>query len=202
MNKEVFLTTLRKKLEGLPPEDIKRSVDYYAEMIDDRMEDGKSEEEAVALMGSIDEIVSQIFMDTPLPKLVRAKAKPQRALITLEIVLLVLGFPLWFPLMIAAAVIVLSVYIVFWSIVISFYAAAISIGAGALACLWGTMATAQLGYGTSAVLFLGACFLLVGIAILLFLGSIALTRGVWELGKFQFHSLKRRFIGKRGENHA
>lgn len=39
-----------------------------------------------------------------------------------QITLLVLGFPLWFPLLIAIIVIVLSVYIILWAIVISLWA--------------------------------------------------------------------------------
>lgn len=39
-----------------------------------------------------------------------------------QITLLVLGFPLWFPLLVAIIVIVLSVYIILWAIVISLWA--------------------------------------------------------------------------------
>ena len=48
MSKTEFLTELKKALEGLPEEDIEKSLEYYSEMIDDRIEDGLSEEEAVA----------------------------------------------------------------------------------------------------------------------------------------------------------
>ena len=75
MKKQEFLAVLRDRLRGLPQEDIQRSVDYYSEMIDDRMEDGLREESAVAALGSMDEIVSQILMETSLPKLVKAKVK-------------------------------------------------------------------------------------------------------------------------------
>ena len=47
MNKEEFLSELRTKLSGLPQEDIEERISFYSEMIDDRMEDGISEEEAV-----------------------------------------------------------------------------------------------------------------------------------------------------------
>ena len=45
MDKFEFITELRAKLWALPEADKQRSVDYYREMIDDRMEDGLSEEE-------------------------------------------------------------------------------------------------------------------------------------------------------------
>ena len=60
MNKKAFLWALMDGLSGLPMEDIERSLDYYSEMIDDRMEDGLSEEEAVAAMGPVKEICAQI----------------------------------------------------------------------------------------------------------------------------------------------
>ena len=60
MNKAEFLAALRERLSGLPEEDFNRSVDYYTEMIDDRVEDGMSEEEAVACLGSMDEIITQM----------------------------------------------------------------------------------------------------------------------------------------------
>ena len=73
MNKYEFLGRLRERLAGLPPKDIDASLDYYAELIADRIEDGMSEEEAVAALGTIDEIVAQILEDTPLPKLVKER---------------------------------------------------------------------------------------------------------------------------------
>ena len=35
MNKIEFLTVLRERLQGLPEEDINKSIDFYCEMIDD-----------------------------------------------------------------------------------------------------------------------------------------------------------------------
>lgn len=52
MTKQEFLLRIRNGLAALPKEDIEKSVEYYREMIDDRMEDGLSEEEAVAAIGS------------------------------------------------------------------------------------------------------------------------------------------------------
>ena len=52
MNKQEFLSRLRKQLRGL--EDREERVTFYSEMIDDRMEDGLSEEEAVAAVGSLE----------------------------------------------------------------------------------------------------------------------------------------------------
>ncbi len=64
------------------------------------MEDGLSESEAIEAVGPVSQIVQQILMETPLPKLVKDKVKPRRSLKVWEIVLLVLGAPLWLSLLI------------------------------------------------------------------------------------------------------
>ena len=63
MNKTAFLKELRKRLKQLSKAERQQYIDYYAEMIDDRMEEGISEEEAVAVLGSADEIAAQIPAD-------------------------------------------------------------------------------------------------------------------------------------------
>ena len=54
MRKQEFLDLLRKKLAGLPREDVEERLAFYCEMIDDRTEECGSEEEAVAAIGSSD----------------------------------------------------------------------------------------------------------------------------------------------------
>ena len=80
MNKQEFLTDLRNALSGLPRREIEERVTFYSEMIDDRMEEGMSEEEAVAGTGTVEEVRTQIVADIPLQKLVmeRIHAEQQR----------------------------------------------------------------------------------------------------------------------------
>ena len=66
MDKALFLDELRRRLSGLPQSDLDERLLFYSEMIDDRMEDGLTEEEAVAGIGSVDEIVEQIMAEIPL----------------------------------------------------------------------------------------------------------------------------------------
>ena len=54
---------------------IEERLEFYSEMIDDRIEEGKSEFEAVREIGDVDEVVSQIASETPLYRLVKEKAK-------------------------------------------------------------------------------------------------------------------------------
>ena len=76
MNKAEFTQQLTNSLAGLSQYDINRSVDYYTEMIDDRVEDGMTEEDAVAALGSIDEIRSKILEEVPITKIVKEKMTP------------------------------------------------------------------------------------------------------------------------------
>ena len=141
MNKQQFLAELRKHLFGLPQDDIKQPLDYYAEIIDDRIEDGISEEDAVSDIGDPKEIAKQILIDIPLPKLIKQKIKPKRRLKVWEIVLLALGAPVWLPIIIAVVAIILSVYVVFWSVVASLYAVNLSVAfcgvAGVVGAIYG-----------------------------------------------------------------
>ena len=101
---------------------------FYSEMLDDQMEEGLSEEEAVAAVGPVDEIVRQIIADTPLAKLAKERMRPRRQLKAWEIVLLVLGSPLWLSLGLAAIAVIFAFYVVLWSVSVSLWAVFASLG--------------------------------------------------------------------------
>ena len=112
MTKREFLSELRDALYGLSQSEIEERLLFYSEMIDDRMEEGIPETEAVASLGSVVAAAEQILLDMPLPKLVKARVKPKRKLRAWEIVLIAVGSPVWFPILLALAAVVLAVYIV------------------------------------------------------------------------------------------
>ena len=97
-------------------------MSFYSEMIDDRIEDGLSEEEAVAAVGPVEDIVGQVITETPLSTLVRERVRPKRRMKTWELVLLILGSPIWLSLMIAGFAIVISIYAVIGSFIVAFWA--------------------------------------------------------------------------------
>lgn len=68
MNKQQFLDTIRDKIGALPPQDRERSLDFYSEIIDDRMEDGLTEEQALEAIGSVEEVAAQILQEAQVPK--------------------------------------------------------------------------------------------------------------------------------------
>ena len=119
MTKKEFIEELKNGLCGLPEEDIRRSIEFYSEMIDDRIEDGKTEEEAVADIGSVKDAVEQIISEIPMSKLIKEKVKPKRRMCAWERVLLALGSPIWISIIAALFAVVVSVYASIWSVAVS-----------------------------------------------------------------------------------
>ena len=177
MNKQQFLSRLEQALSGLPREDLQERLAFYGECIDDRMEEGISEEAAVAGLGSVEEIAAQILAETPLPALVRERFRPRGRMPVWEILLLVLGFPLWFPLLLAAFAVLLSVYIVLWSVILCLWAAELSLAASALAALGAGILSFFRGEASNALLMLGAGRALAGLSVFLFFGCKAASKG-------------------------
>ncbi len=196
MLKQAFLDALKSGLNGLPQADIDERLTFYGEMIDDRMEEGLSEEEAVAAIGTVDDVVNEILAETPLSKIVREKIKPKRRMKAWEIVLLVLGFPLWFPLSIVAFVLILVFYIVLWVLVICLWAIELCFWACALAGLVAGVIYMARGYIGAGIMLFGAGLFLAGLSIFLFFGCKAATVGTAKLAKKIVHGIKRLFVGK------
>ena len=196
MNKEDFLDELAKRLSGLPQEDIDERIAFYREMIYARMEEGLSEEEAIASIGSVDEVVRKIMAEYPLTTLVKDKVRPKRKLETWEIILLVLGFPLWFPLLIGAFAIVLSIYITIWAVIISLFAADFSCLAGCLGGLVGIFQYLRVGNFAGALFSVGAALVCAGVAILMFIACIYIAKTVIILTHKVVSGIKNSFVGK------
>jgi len=196
MNKSEFMAALRENLKGVPEDDINKSLDFYAEMIDDRVEDGMSEEEAVEALGSMEEIINQILSEISLPKLVKEKVRPKQTLKAWEVVLIVLGAPVWVPIVLALCSVVLSCYLVVWVMIISLYALDLSVAFSGLALV--ATAFAALVQGQFAVfgMMFGCGIMAVGLSILLFFGFNLVTKGILWLSKKILIGIKGLFIKK------
>ena len=198
MTKNEFLEKLRarERIFGLSEEEIAQSIAFYEELIDDRMEDGMSEEEAVADIGLPEEIAAQILSDLPLSRVVRAKIKPSRRLRAWEIVLLAVGSPIWISLLISVAAVLISLYAVLWSLV----AVAWSVGAAFCGTFLGSIAALVLLciYGSvgEGLMVLGIGMVCAGLAVLWWFVSIASTRGAVYLSKKTPLWTKALVIGK------
>lgn len=196
MSKQEFLVQLRKGLSGLPQEDVEERLAFYSEMIDDRMEEGITEEDAVSRIGSIDKIISQIKADIPLAKLVREKITPKKHLKTWVIVLLVLGSPIWLSLLIAAFAVILSLYASLWSVVISLWA----VFGALIGCVFGGIIAgiviACSGNVLSGIAMLSAGIICAGLSIFMFYGCKAATKGILMLTRKFAVRIKNCFMKK------
>ncbi len=196
MTKAEFFAALRRALDGLPEEEIQKSLDYYEEMIDDRMEDSTTEANAVAEMGPVDRIAAQIIGSTPLPTLVKNKMAPRRAHAGWEVGLIVLGAPLWGSLLLTAAAGLLSVLLVLWSIAAAVYAvdalfAAAAIGSVVICFV--LPATNGIAVGLAAV---GCGLFCAGAAILLFFGAGWLAHAMCWVSRKLMLGVKLCFVRK------
>ena len=193
MKKKEFLKELENSLRGLPQRDIDERIEFYSEMIDDRIEDGKSEEEAVREVGPIDDVVSDIAKDTSLVKLLSNRVKPKNRISALGVILIILGFPLWFPLLMVFFSLILVLFIVLWALVIVTYAVEVAlIGSSAV---MGIMTFAQMTDGVPYQASLGLTLCALGGAILFVFVCILATKVCFRLNKSVLLGFKRGIIG-------
>ena len=203
MHKRKFLLKLKRALFGCPPSEIRNHLAFYSEIIDDRVEDGLTEKEAVLEIGKPEEIAKEIRLEiSERPK------KEKRPLGTGAKVLILLGSPIWLSLGIAAAAIVFSlaisafavvfsVFVCLFAALISLYAVVLSLGVSGLACIAGGAACLFTGRFTEMLIALGAGFVLAAVCIWLFLVCApignAILRGIGNTWDFAVRIvLKRR----------
>lgn len=119
MSKKEFLESLGRLLKSLGKSEREKSLSYYNEIIDDYLEDGYTEEDAVEQIGNPG-LIAQEILDEQRSQAGTSMSGGMKGLIA---VLLVLGFPVWgslvlagLCLVLAAVLLVLSAYIVIWCI--------------------------------------------------------------------------------------
>lgn len=198
MLKREFLDKLRSKLSGLPKTEIEERLSFYGEMIDDRIEEGLTEENAVAAIGPVDEIAAQIVADTPLVQLAKERIKPRQQLKAWEIVLLVLGSPIWLSLAISAIAVAVSLYAAWWSVVGSLWAVFGSVVGVSVGGVISGMGTVFADGSLAGIALIGASLICAGISIFLYFGCKAATKGTVVLTKKIVLGIKKRLVRKEG----
>ena len=196
MNKREFLLQLEKGLSGLPKDEVNERLDFYGEIIDDRVEEGLSEEEAVAEIGSVGEIVSQIISDIPLHRLMKEKMQPKHELRAWETVFLILGSPIWLSLLLMFFAFMILAYTVMWSLIISLWCVFAGIIGCAVGGLLGGTVTALTGRSVSGIALVGAGIVCAGLAIFMFYGCDRATEFIALLTKKFALAVKGLFVRK------
>ena len=111
------------------------------------------------------------------------KMETHRRLKTGEVVLIVLGFPVWFSLLLAGVAVLVSLIVVLWSLIVSLWAVFASLVACGLALVTRGIVLAALGNGLSGIAVMGAGLICAGLAIFLQFGCKAATKGSCFLTK-------------------
>ncbi|MGX8692920.1 MAG: DUF1700 domain-containing protein [Clostridia bacterium] len=184
MTKAEYLERLRESLALMPAEEREAQLAYYEELFDDMLEDGMSEEQVVEHLGAPEAVAEELLAEMPLSTLVKNRVRAEGKLSALTIVLLVLGAPVWLPLLISAFAVLLSLLITLWAVGISLGVVLPAVGLALVGAGLGTL----FGQVTLPILLaLGA--ILCGVALLilgaLLMGVIArglakLCRAVWR----------------------
>ena len=160
-------------------------------------EDGLSEEDAVADMDAPNDVVDQILADMPLTKLVKEKIKPSHRLKAWEIILLILGSPIWAPLLLTAIVLVIAMAVVILALLLSFYAIVLSMAVAGIGGLLGVIPFFVTQNVPAALFMLGAAFAGIGLAILFIVAVKPVTIGIFKLYKASVNGIKRMFVKER-----
>lgn len=194
MNKQQFLGSVRLRLAGLPQADVERYLDYIREMIDDRMEDGLSEEEAVAAMGSPEYVASQLLMDAPPARQEPAK-KPRRDLEAWQVVLIVLGAPIWAPVLFGVLMALFGITVSLFATLFGLYCAA----GGLIAAGLGLVFAGPVQVAMPDLLFLlAAGFFLMGLGLLWILALNWVDRMIIRFCKWLYRKIRGLFSRKEG----
>lgn len=116
ITKKEFLALLKNALIGLSPQEISESINFYNEMISDRMEDGLSEEEAVAEIGSVSKIAAQIKAEKSSHVIEKPAAPKTKKRSATSLTLIILGSPIWISLLAALFAVIVSVFVTVLSV--------------------------------------------------------------------------------------
>lgn len=197
MDRQTFLAALTQSLARLPAAEIEKAINYYHEIFDDRLEEGMSETEIIAGLEPVEVIAQRIIDETPMHTLIKAKARSmQSGNKALNIILLVLGFPLWFPIVMSLLAILLTAYIVIWSLILVLFSIVLALGIAALAGIFGSPFgfAVQPGIG---VLMLGGGLLSGGLTILAFFIALYGSKGLIRLTVLMARGIRSLFLRKK-----
>lgn len=201
MTKQEFLEKIKNGIKNLPKEDTEKYLQYYSEIIDDRIEEGMDESESVSAMGDVDLIISDILKDKNysvenLEKTFYNNTKYARKERTKTLIIVLLTFPLW----ISLAAIVFSVAVSVFSVIIGLYATSFALGVSAIVCIALSVLLMFKGIAFMQILMiLGGFLVCLGVAIILFIISHYFTKLIVKLYKKIFQKLKEYIKTKKEE---
>ena len=179
----------------LSEEERRKNLEYYSELLDDMMEEGMTEAEATAKLGSPNQIAQSILQEMPLGKLVSTRMKPKSGWTPLAIVLAVVGSPVWVPLLLAGVAVMLAVFVSIWALGFAAVAVVLALAVAVVAAPIIAIRTAVLTLPLGLML-LGAGLVLLGLCVMGGLMAVELCKLLWQLTVWLAHKIKGLFIRK------
>lgn len=124
MNKTQFCALLGNKLKPyLSPKEMYKTLNFFEEMIDDRIDEGLSEEEAVSQLGDINIIVDQILDEHNIGKKQTKlvwRFIPRKIPKVLGFIITVLLFPVWITIFSLVTSLFIVILFIIFSIIVIF----------------------------------------------------------------------------------
>lgn len=197
MTRDEFLGRLGELLACLPADQVEETKAFYAETIADRMEDGMSEEEAVAAMGAPGE-VAEATLDDP-PAVPRAIARTRRRSTALLWVLTIVGSPVWVPLLLAFAAVAVTIYICIWVLAFCVWIVAAAFGGMGVVELLFAVGGITIGHIPYILASAGMGLGLLGVALLMGAGAWAVSKQIARLSALWAKKAVSPFWKGRGE---
>lgn len=194
MTRQEFLSALNDKLSNLPKKDTAERIKFYEEMIDDRIEEGLSEEEAIAELGTVDEIYEQFLGELPLLSIIKDRITPKNRPSGGMLALIISTSLIWFPLLIVGLSLVLSLYAALWSLVLSAWAVFASLAISAPLGVVSGIVSIFTANATQGILLIGGGLAFAGLAILAYYGSLYATKGSAILTKKMIIGIKNLIV--------
>ena len=153
MVRKKFDKRLRKSLKGLSRQERQEVIDYYNEMIDDSIESGKTEEQAIEELGSPEDLAKKILSENyPVEPISADKGsgkKKKSGLKPLWILLIIIGSPLWLSIAVVAFGVALGLLVCALGLVVGLFAACAGLVVGGVgATVYGVILLfIEFGYG-------------------------------------------------------
>ena len=197
MTRNEFITSLSARLQGIPGTERQKALDWYSELICDRMEE-MPEADAVSGIGSVDEIADEILSqyrqnttavhssDCTEPQ---SRRSPDKGVNTaLVIFAAAVLSPIWLPLLIVGLSLALVAVVLVWCAVVTVGVMLVSAAAvGAVGLVYGFWALFVINpaYG---LLVLGTALISAGLTLALIPLIVVTVKGaaeftVWSVGK-------------------
>lgn len=179
MTKQEYLDELRSALGELPADEARRACAFYEEMIDDRIEAGLDEQDAVAQMEPPAEAAARILDELPtVPRAIaRAQAARRSGCGTVALwAAVIVGSPLWVSVLIAALAFVLCGVIMLCLPVVVAWVIAVAFLLCVPVAIFASVCASFAGSGTIALIDLGIGLGMGGAGLLLLIAALFVTR--------------------------